>query len=101
MPTPWLTYEQKAGEPVQIGSRRLVPFARVLHLQNPSWKQAGLIWNRPVSVLVVEADGSERVLPVPDITRQIQFSLLGAGLAGALLIWSIFRIFEQKKESAS
>lgn len=101
MPKSWFTYEQKAGDPVQIGSRKLVPFARALHLRNPHWLPGGLIWNRPVSVLVVEADGSERILPVLDITRQIQFSLLGAGMAGALLIWSIFRIYEQKKESAS
>jgi hypothetical protein len=32
--------------------------------------QGGLIWNRPASVLTVDADGRERLLPVQDITRQ-------------------------------
>jgi hypothetical protein len=31
------------------------------------------------------------VLPVPDVTRQIQIALLGAGIIGSILIWSIFQ----------
>ena len=81
-----LTIENRAGAPIQAGERRITPFIQVVKLQIPGM-QGGLIWNRPHAVLVQEPDGSETVLTVPDITRQLQIFLLAAGLFAGLLFW--------------
>jgi hypothetical protein len=47
--------------------------------------------------MVVSADGQEQVLPVHDVTRRIQLSLLAAGFGGSLLIWLLFRIFQKEE----
>ena len=87
----WLSLETRAGEPIEAGSRRLTLFSRVLRLQIPGWPDGGLVWNRPVAVLVAEADGQECLLPVRDNTRLAQIGLLAGGLLGGWLIWLAFR----------
>lgn len=82
--------ETRSGEPIQAGGRTLTPFSQVLQIRIPGLS-GGLIWNRPVSVLAVSDDGQEQVIPVPDLTRQVQWGLLGSSLAGSLLLWFIFR----------
>lgn len=84
---PVFQVETNAGTAVRAGLRRLVPFSQVIKLIPPGEASAGLIWNRPVAVLVQEPDGTERVLRIPDITRQAQILLLALGLFGAFLIW--------------
>lgn len=86
MQIPYIQSETRAGEPVQVGGARIIPFARSLRLQIPG-RTAGLVWNRPVSVLVQYADGSEKILPIYDLTRLAQLGLLTAGLLAPLLIW--------------
>lgn len=81
-----LTIESRAGAPIQAGERRITPFVQVVSLKIPGLK-GGLVWNRPQAVLVQEYDGTETVLPVPDITRQVQIFLLAAGLFAGLLFW--------------
>lgn len=81
-----LTVENRVGAPIQAGERRITPFVQVVKLNIPGL-HGGLIWNRPHAVLVQESDGSETVLPVPDITRQLQIFLLAAGLFAGLLFW--------------
>jgi hypothetical protein len=85
-----LDYETRAGEPIIFGRWMIIPFARPLRIQAPR-SLVGLIWNRPSSVTVISAGGQEQVLPVPDVTRQIQIALLGAGIIGSILIWSMFQ----------
>ena len=81
-----LIIENRAGAPIQAGERRITPFNQVVKLQIPGL-QGGLIWNRPHAVLVQDPDGTEMVLPVPDLTRQLQIFLLAAGLFAGLLFW--------------
>ncbi len=83
--------ETKAGEPITAGSARLIPFSRSVHIQIPGLP-GGVIWNRPISVAVIDADGNEQILPVLDVTRQVQLFLLGACLAGAAFILLISRL---------
>ncbi len=90
MSTPFLQVETKTGEPILAGEFTLIPFARSLRIHPPGLP-GGLIWNRPLAVAVQAGDGLERRLPVRDVTRQAQLALLGAGLAGSLLIWLAFR----------
>ncbi len=87
---PFLTIETLPGESIQTGPNKITPFSQVVKLMLPG-SRGGLIWNRPVSVLVQGTDGSENVLPVVDITRIAQLALLGVGLAFGILFWLINR----------
>lgn len=87
---PLFEFETHAGEPYTAGNLRITPFARSLTLRLPGFP-GGLIWNRPTAVLVQDADGSEAVLPIHDITRRQQFTLLGIGLFVAALVWLFFK----------
>jgi hypothetical protein len=79
MPHWWIS-ETSAGEPVEWGGRMLMPFAYTLGVRLPlqNWMGAQWTWTRPVSVLVREADGQEKVLPVTNITRRVTWTLYGA-----------------------
>ena len=87
--------ETKAGPTVLAGTKRLVPFAQVIRVNFPGTTSGGIIWNRPISVLVQEPDGTDRNLPIPDVTRQTQLFLLGLGVFGAFLIWAARRAQRQ------
>ena len=85
---PFITIETMPGETIQAGTNKITPFSQAVKLILPG-SMGGLIWNRPVSVLVQGADDSEQVLPVVDVTRIAQLALLGIGLAGGILLWWI------------
>ena len=73
-------------EPVEVahGNRRLALASRRSVLAVAGGR-AGLAWERP-ACLIVEESGRRRRLPVPDLTRRIQWSLLGIGLAAGLAL---------------
>ncbi len=96
-----LAIETRAGNPITAGEVLLVPVMR-------SWRlelgRGGLVWNRPAAVLVetgggVTPEGGQRnvapkggqrdnvALPIRDWTRRCQLAILGAGLAGSLVLW--------------
>ncbi len=87
---PFFTIETLPGETIQAGRNKITTFSQAVKLILPS-SRGGVIWNRPVSVLVQGADGSEQVLPVVDVTRIAQLALFGIGLAGGILFWLIRR----------
>ncbi len=72
----WIAQENYSGQAVSYQGITIIPFSKALRVQIPGM-QGGLIWNRPASVLTVDADGRERLLPVQDITRQTLWGLLG------------------------
>ena len=57
----------------------------------------GIIWNRPHSVVVQKMEGEE-VLPVQDVTRQVQLALLGGGLTGTLLVDLILKMLDHRRQ---
>jgi len=65
-----------SGEQVTIGDVTLTPQSQALTLH---WPNGGFVWNRPVAVLVERGGQTERV-PVVDVTRIAQLTLLGLGL---------------------
>ncbi len=81
--------ETQSGQPVQAGGYTITPFARSLRI-NVRRFPAGLIWNRPVSVHVRTPSGQEYILPVVDVTRQAQFTLLGVSL-GSVIIFGLIK----------
>ncbi len=90
------SYETAIGDPVFVGSTRIIPFAQSLRIRLP-FINGGFIWNRPASILVTRPDGDEQVLQVPDITRRVQLALLG-GVAGLILAGIISQRIRKEKE---
>jgi hypothetical protein len=83
-------YEIKGGKPFKFGDNTITPFAKSLVIRIPGLP-GGLVWNKPESMLVVNAQGGEEVIPVQDVTRRIEWSLVGASLITSLLVWILFR----------
>jgi hypothetical protein len=83
---PLLQVENKAGTPVLAGGRRIIPFSQSVQITFPGFP-GGAVWNRPLSILAVSANGDEQVIHVVDITRRVQWALLAGGLLGGLLLW--------------
>ena len=77
----WLTLEQRTGDAVRVGHRRVTPRVRVLTLRLPF---ATFVWNGPVAVLVQHGDCSIS-LPIRDATRLAQCALLGGAALAVLL----------------
>lgn len=86
----FLQIDTRAGDPIPVGDTTILPLARSLRLRLPG-RWGGLIWNRPASVVVQTADGQEYTLPVRDVTRQVQFALIGGGLMGVIFVWLLTR----------
>ncbi len=97
MTNKFISLETHAGEPIISGGTKVLPFSQALTIRFPFFS-GGLIWNRPVSVLEVSADGHEQVLVIHDTTRIAQIVLLSAGAIGSLLIWLLFRTVRIGKE---
>ena len=74
------------GQPTKLGDGELTPYSRATIVQFPRIP-GGLVWNRPGGVFVTRSDGSETELPIRDVTRIAQITLLGLGLLGGLAAW--------------
>jgi len=70
-----------SGEEVTVGDVTLTPQSQALILRLPN---GGLVWNRPVAVLVKRNGQTERV-PVVDVTRVAQLTLFGLGLVSTIV----------------
>jgi hypothetical protein len=82
----FLKMEYAAGETITTEDGvRITPFSKILRIRVPGLK-GGLIWNRPASVLV-ERDGKEKVMTIPDPTRTAQWMLFFSSLLVPLAIW--------------
>lgn len=87
---PLIQTETQVGETVRFKNYELTPVSKVLTIHIPG-RQAGLVWNRPGSVMVMSDDGQEKVLPVVDVTRVTIWAMLAGGLLGALVMGMISR----------
>lgn len=94
----WLQVETRAAQAVKAGDLQIIPMAQSWRLKLP-WVRGGVIWNRPVSVVVQTPDGGERVLGVRDATRQAQAALLGGSLAVVLFAWAVSRLIGAIRDS--
>jgi hypothetical protein len=69
-----IKWQTVAGEAVTVGDVTVVPQSQALTLR---WGHyGGLVWNRPVAVLVERGGQTERI-PIVDVTRAVQLGLLG------------------------
>lgn len=76
--------ETVAGGPVRVGDVTVTPVAKTLIVRLPFF---GFVWNRPVAALV-ERDGEITRLPVVDVTRLVQVTLIALSLAFAFVLRS-------------
>jgi hypothetical protein len=86
----FLQVETRVGDPIPAGDTTIIPLAKSLQIRLPGGR-GGVIWNRPASVAVQTAGGQEYILPIRDITRQVQFSLYAGSLLGVFLMWLLMR----------
>lgn len=82
--------ETLTGQPVKIKDTQVRVRSQVVQLRFP-FIHGGLIWNRPVAVLVRTADGPDQILPIPDVTRIAVLTLLLFCVAEIFLLRSFRR----------
>jgi hypothetical protein len=83
---PKIKWQDGSGHPVTAGEITVTPHSQALIVR---WKQGGFVWNRPVAV-VVEQSGQTQRIPILDLTRILQWSLLATSAVcwiGFLLLW--------------
>lgn len=77
---PTITLEKREGRPIPTGTAvEVVPVSHVVRLRLLGGRM-NAIWNRPAGVRV-RAQGSERWLPVRDVTRRAQLGIWATALA--------------------
>ncbi len=64
------------GNPVSVGDVTVTPQSQALIIR---WPSGGLVWNRPVAILVERGQQAERI-SIVDTTRVVQLGLLGFSL---------------------
>jgi hypothetical protein len=77
-----LRWRTISGDPVIIGDVTVTPQSRALTVR---WRHGGLVWNRPVDILVDRDEQTERI-PIVDVTRMAQLGLLGLSLVFSVVI---------------
>jgi hypothetical protein len=86
----FIQVENRAGGIIQAGDNQIMPISQAIRLQIPGLA-GGLIWNRPVSVVVTAPNGQEQVLPIRDITRIAQLTIFASAVLGSFLFWRASR----------
>jgi hypothetical protein len=69
-------WEITNGDTITVGDTTVTPQSRALVVH---WANGGLVWNRPVAVLVKNGEQTRRI-PIVDATRRAQLAILGIGL---------------------
>jgi hypothetical protein len=78
-----------SGRAVTAGDVTVTPQSQALVIR---WPNGGLVWNRPVAV-VVESPGQTRRIPIRDITRIVQISLFAISVAS----WIGFLLLRRRR----
>lgn len=81
--------EVHMGEAIRVKGARIYPLSKVVKFT--AGNSGGMIWNRPVSVLIRTDSGEEHNLPVRDLTRDTQIQALAAGVLAGIFLWLVFR----------
>ncbi len=85
-----LIQQTNAGEPIEVGNLAVYPIARSYRINLPA-ARGGLIWNRPLAVIVEQENGERQILPIVDQTRRLQIGFWLTALLGTMMIWLLFR----------
>src|SRR5215813_12334418 len=79
-----VTVFHRFGKSTSHAGRVLTPRTGTMLLRFPGMS-GGFVWNRPAGVIVDE-NGERVIVPTADVTRQIQWALLGLGAAAAVVM---------------
>ena len=71
-----LRVETLTGQSIRVKNAELRVRSQIVQIRFPV-VIGGLIWNRPVAVLVRRRDGEEQMLPILDLARIVVFTLIG------------------------
>jgi hypothetical protein len=77
-----ISWETSEGPVLQLGDRTVTPVAQALRLRTPL---GGLVWNRPVAVVVAEGDDITRH-PIVDVTRIALWAMAGASILSVIIV---------------
>jgi hypothetical protein len=80
-----IQWQTVAGQPVTVGDVTLTPQSQALVIR---WPNGGLVWNRPVAILVERGQQTERI-PILDVTRIVQWGLLGVSLILGIMAFAL------------
>ena len=80
-----LQWRKVSGNKVSVGDVTVTPQSQALTVR---WPRGGLVWNRPVAVLVERDEETERI-PIVDVTRMAQLGLLGLSLVFSMIIMAL------------
>ena len=92
MQTSILRIETLSGPPITIQDTQIHVRSQFVQLRFPTI-HGGVIWNRPVAVVVRALDGEEKIVSIPDVTRTALLAL--AGLCFTAMLVRMF--FKRKK----
>jgi hypothetical protein len=76
-----IQWQTVSGEQVTVGDVTLMPQSQALTVR---WPNGGFVWNRPTAVLVERGGQTERI-PIVDVTRIAQLTLLGLGIVFSIV----------------
>lgn len=76
-----LQWQTVLGDRVVVGDVSITPQSQALVIRAPF---GGLVWNRPVAILVQRGEQADRI-PIVDVTRVAQLILLSISLAFSIL----------------
>lgn len=85
--SPLIQIETHWGKPIQSNGRKIIVQSRTLQINLPILN-GGIVWNRPVSVLVLAEQGPDQFVPVRDVTRIVQVLLF----INAIVVAGIVRL---------
>jgi hypothetical protein len=85
MRNPLFDIQTLTGRPVKVGDVQVYVRSQVLQARLPSGN-GGLIWNRPLSVMIRTPNSQEQILSVPDLTRTAVLTLLVLSLVSTFLL---------------
>ena len=95
MQTSLLRIETLTSPPITIQGTRAHLRSQLIQLRFPVIN-GGVIWNRPVAVVLRSLDGEEKIVPILDTTRIVMFTLAGLYFTGMLV-----RMFARGKRTRS
>jgi hypothetical protein len=71
---PFFEIKARTGQPMQFDQVTITPISRAVEIRFPR-QSGGIVWNRPVAVVVQPPEGPEKRLAIQDETRFQQFLL--------------------------
>jgi len=93
MQTSILRIETLTSPPITIPDAQVYVRSRLVQLRFPA-VNGGLIWNRPVAIVVRTPDGQEKIVPILDVTRLALLALAGICFTGIITL-----LFPRRKKA--